>query len=296
MTKARAMRELLARKELVVSPNVYDGYSAMLVAKMGFKAAATTGAGLSNARLGLPDIGLLSMKENVEARNPGENSSVTAAPPICVRLFTVSPVPSATPFITDLPIEPATVKSAAVVFRQTDIEVPEAWSQVACDVLAQKYFRRAGLPTRLKAVEENDVPSFLWRKVPDAEALAALPENERKTGEISAKQVFHRLAGTWAYWGWKGGYFDTEDDAHAFYDEMCHMLAAQKAAPNSLACGMLKVSMSAGSLLCHLRAVSSSRRKMRSIQRPCAAVAEPFCQRTPNRVVAGSTDSISLPR
>ena len=67
MTKARAMRELLARKELVVSPNVYDGYSAMLVAKMGFKAAATTGAGLSNARLGLPDIGLLSMKENVEA-------------------------------------------------------------------------------------------------------------------------------------------------------------------------------------------------------------------------------------
>ena len=67
MTKARAMRELLAQKELVVSPNVYDGYSAMLVAKMGFKAAATTGAGLSNARLGLPDIGLLSMKENVEA-------------------------------------------------------------------------------------------------------------------------------------------------------------------------------------------------------------------------------------
>lgn len=67
MTKARAMRELLAQKELVVSPNVYDGFSAMLVARMGFKAAATTGAGLSNARLGLPDIGLLSMKENVEA-------------------------------------------------------------------------------------------------------------------------------------------------------------------------------------------------------------------------------------
>src|SRR6185436_13357443 len=46
-------------------------------------------------------------------------------------------------------------------------------------------------------------------------------------------QVFHRLAGTWTYWGWKGGYFDAEDDARAFYDEMCHMLAAQKAAPNS---------------------------------------------------------------
>ena len=50
---------------------------------------------------------------------------------------------------------------------------------------------------------------------------------------MSAKQVFHRLAGTWTYWGWKGGYFDAEDDARAFYDEMCHMLATQKAAPNS---------------------------------------------------------------
>jgi ribonucleoside-diphosphate reductase alpha chain len=121
----------------------------------------------------------------------------------------------------------------SVVFRQSDIEVPEAWSQVACDVMAQKYFRRAGLAARLKKVEENDVPSFLWRSVPDTEALAALPDSGRKTGETSAKQVFHRLAGTWAYWGWKGGYFDSEGDARAFYDEMCHMLAAQKAAPNS---------------------------------------------------------------
>src|SRR5205085_2639963 len=53
------------------------------------------------------------------------------------------------------------------------------------------------------------------------------------TGEKSAKQVFDRLAGTWAYWGWKGGYFDGESDAQAFYDELCHMLATQKCAPNS---------------------------------------------------------------
>jgi ribonucleoside-diphosphate reductase alpha chain len=119
----------------------------------------------------------------------------------------------------------------SVVFRQTDIEVPESWSQVATDVMAQKYFRRAGVPTRLKAVEENDVPSFLWRQVPDTDAL---PQGEKKTtGETSVKQVFHRLAGTWTYWGWKGGYFDSDADAHAFYDEMCHMLATQKAAPNS---------------------------------------------------------------
>jgi ribonucleoside-diphosphate reductase alpha chain len=112
----------------------------------------------------------------------------------------------------------------SVVFRQTDIEVPEEWSQVACDVLAQKYFRKAGIPTRLKAVPEEGVPEFLWRKT---------AEGAETTGENSAKQVFDRLAGTWAYWGWKGGYFDGEADAKAFYDEMCHMLATQKAAPNS---------------------------------------------------------------
>ena len=122
----------------------------------------------------------------------------------------------------------------SIVFRHEGIEIPEAWSQVACDVMAQKYFRRAGLAVCLKRVEENDVPPFLWRHVPHEEALAGLPEAVKKTtGEASAKQVFHRLAGTWAYWGWKGGYFDAEEDARAFYDEMCHMLASQKAAPNS---------------------------------------------------------------
>ena len=87
------------------------------------------------------------------------------------------------------------------------------WSQVASDVLAQKYFRKAGVPARLKKVEEETVPSLLWRSVADEEALAALPEKERMIGEHSAKQVFDRLAGTWTYWGWKGGYFDGEDDA-----------------------------------------------------------------------------------
>ncbi len=99
----------------------------------------------------------------------------------------------------------------SVVFSLDDIEVPAAFSQVAADVLAQKYFRKAGVPARLKKVEENDVPSFLWRSVPDETALAALPESERTGSEISAKQVFDRLAGTWTYWGWKGGYFRSED-------------------------------------------------------------------------------------
>ena len=67
----------------------------------------------------------------------------------------------------------------------------------------------------------------------DEAAQAALPVGERTTGEHSARQVFHRLAGTWTYWGWKGGYFDTEQDVRAYYDEMCFMLANQMAAPNS---------------------------------------------------------------
>src|SRR5690606_34020994 len=92
-----------------------------------------------------------------------------------------------------------------VVFRNDQVEVPEGWSQVASDVLAQKYFRKAGVPARLKTVRERGVPAFLWRSVADDEALAKLPKEQRFTGETSAKQVFDRLAGAWAYWGWKGG-------------------------------------------------------------------------------------------
>ncbi len=120
-----------------------------------------------------------------------------------------------------------------IVFRAENIEVPEQFSQVAADILAQKYFRKAGVPAKLVKVEENDVPSFLWRSAPDEKALKKLPEEERYAGETSAKQVYHRLAGTWTYWGWKGGYFSSEEDARVYYDEMCAMLALQMAAPNS---------------------------------------------------------------
>ncbi|MGH7029888.1 MAG: vitamin B12-dependent ribonucleotide reductase, partial [Stellaceae bacterium] len=121
----------------------------------------------------------------------------------------------------------------SVVFQAEAIEVPAEWSQVACDILAQKYFRKAGVPARLAPVAEDGVPPWLWRRTADAAALAGLPESERYGGETGARQVFDRMAGTWAYWGWKGGYFDTEEDACAFYDEVRLMLARQVGAPNS---------------------------------------------------------------
>src|ERR1700720_832278 len=121
----------------------------------------------------------------------------------------------------------------SVVFRLENVEVPEFWSQVASDVLAQKYFRKAGVAARLKKGEEETVPSWLWRAVPDTAALADLPEAERYVSDLSAKQVFDRLSGCWTYWGWKGGYFSSEDDARAFYDELRYMLAKQMVAPNS---------------------------------------------------------------
>src|SRR5436305_1118910 len=111
----------------------------------------------------------------------------------------------------------------SVVFRLENIQVPASWSQVAADIIAQKYFRKAGVARALKKVEENSVPSWLWRSVPDEKALAKLPENERYGSETDSREVFDRLAGTWTYWGWKGGYFDTEEDARAFFEELAFM-------------------------------------------------------------------------
>ncbi len=113
----------------------------------------------------------------------------------------------------------------SVVHRRDDIEAPADWSQTAVDILAQKYFRKAGVPEVTEPVPEDGVPEWLWRRraVPDS------PEH----GERSAREVFDRLAGTWTYWGWKGGCFDGEADARAFRDELGSMLARQIAAPNS---------------------------------------------------------------
>ena len=121
----------------------------------------------------------------------------------------------------------------SIVFRMEDVYVPSQWSQVATDIIAQKYFRKAGVPKLLKKVREKGVPAWLQASKSDSDKLEQLPEKERYSSETDARQVFHRLAGNWTYWGWQANYFDSEEDAKAFYDEMTYMLANQMAAPNS---------------------------------------------------------------
>ncbi|HJY64249.1 MAG TPA: vitamin B12-dependent ribonucleotide reductase, partial [Ignavibacteria bacterium] len=121
----------------------------------------------------------------------------------------------------------------SIVFEMIDINVPKHWSQVAADILAQKYFRKAGVPKSMKKIHEEGIPHWLQRSEADLTSMKDVPEIERYTSETDSKQVFNRLAGCWTYWGWKYGYFDTENDALNFYNEHCYMLAMQMAAPNS---------------------------------------------------------------
>lgn len=117
-----------------------------------------------------------------------------------------------------------------------EFQAPKAWSQTACDILAQKYFRKAGVPAATvttKDKSEADVPDWLKPRLADHTKLDSLPKKKRFGGESDARQVFDRMAGCWTYWGWKGGYFDREEDAQSYYDEMRYMLATQMGAPNS---------------------------------------------------------------
>ena len=105
----------------------------------------------------------------------------------------------------------------STVFEMNDAQVPRAWSQLATDIMVSKYFRKAGVPQ----TDEND-------------QLQKDENGDVVTGaERSVRQVIHRLAGCWRHWGQEHGYFDTDEDAEAFYDELCHMLLHQMAAPNS---------------------------------------------------------------
>jgi ribonucleoside-diphosphate reductase alpha chain len=95
--------------------------------------------------------------------------------------------------------------SGEVVFEMTNVEVPKQWSQIATDILAQKYFRKAGVPQ------------------PDG-SLGR---------ETSAKQVAHRMANCWRVWGERYSYFASEKDAQVFYEELVYSILNQMCVPNS---------------------------------------------------------------
>ena len=139
----------------------------------------------------------------------------------------------------------------SVVFEMPDAEVPKTWSQLATDIMVSKYFRKAGVPqdggpnglashdfsggTGILPVREGDEASDTGQ---------TLGGNGTRTGqrpmppvemgpEKSARQVIHRLAGCWRHWGETHNYFDTPEDAQAFYDEIVYMMVHQMCAPNS---------------------------------------------------------------
>ncbi|MDQ3022838.1 MAG: vitamin B12-dependent ribonucleotide reductase [bacterium] len=105
----------------------------------------------------------------------------------------------------------------SIVFEMRGAEVPAKWSQLASDIMVSKYFRRAGVPQ----FDDSGKPLLDTRG------------NHVLGSEFSVRQVVHRLAGCWRYWGEQHGYFDTAEDAEAFYDELCYTMLLQMAAPNS---------------------------------------------------------------
>lgn len=111
------------------------------------------------------------------------------------------------------------------IIFEDDIEVPEFWSINAVNIFANKYLRKRGVPKQSVKVFEAGLPEWLQRCVP-------APETEFTT-EISAKQVIHRIVGAWTYWGWKGKYFDNEEEAKIFFDELQYAMLHQICFPNS---------------------------------------------------------------
>ncbi len=105
----------------------------------------------------------------------------------------------------------------SVVFEMNDAEIPRQWSQLATDIMVSKYFRKAGVPQL------------------DAAGKPKLDESGKpiKGPEKSVRQVINRLAGCWRHWGETHNYFNTTEDAQAFYDELSYMLLTQMCAPNS---------------------------------------------------------------
>jgi ribonucleoside-diphosphate reductase alpha chain len=125
-----------------------------------------------------------------------------------------------------------------VIFHQDNVVVPTQWSQIATDILAQKYFRKRGVPAAAAMAAAVPVgggasAATVFPSGKAAGSSSATAQESATRGESDARQVFHRLAYTWMDWGRRYKYFSSEEDAQTFYDEMCLMLARQMGAPNS---------------------------------------------------------------
>ncbi|MCH2637476.1 MAG: adenosylcobalamin-dependent ribonucleoside-diphosphate reductase [Candidatus Thalassarchaeum sp.] len=121
----------------------------------------------------------------------------------------------------------------SIAFEIENVALPSGYEGVPGKICAQKYMRKAGVPMAIRKVPEDGVPSWLQRSVPDEEKLQKMDADDRYGCESDGRQLFRRLAGTWTYWGWKSGYFASEGDARAYYDEMVFLIASQRSAPNS---------------------------------------------------------------
>jgi ribonucleoside-diphosphate reductase alpha chain len=134
-----------------------------------------------------------------------------------------------------------------ILFSQDNVIVPSSWSQIATDIIAQKYFRKTGVPVDKEFEWFNYLTSTV-RKVSVDTCCDPLSQSENikyivgtplnmtnkfNGGEYDARQVFHRLAYTWTVWGKRENIFNKDSDADIFYEEVLYMLSHQMAAPNS---------------------------------------------------------------
>ena len=144
----------------------------------------------------------------------------------------------------------------SVVFEMPDAEVPKTWSQLATDIMVSKYFRKAGVPqdggpnglpvpgyegnasTSSDHLDEvsSESSDLYYPSLPvgsHSDEEGGTHQEVETVPEKSARQVIHRLAGCWRHWGETHNYFDTPEDAQAFYDELVYMMVHQMCAPNS---------------------------------------------------------------
>jgi ribonucleoside-diphosphate reductase alpha chain len=125
-----------------------------------------------------------------------------------------------------MPYNGVTFRNVSLPQNNLSIEVPEFWSEAACAIFVDRCLTHHLIPAKLKAIEEFDVPDWLWRHEAGANLTGASFKRE-----VSVRSVIDRIVGGKTYLGWKAGYFEAEADAHAYFDELRWMLCHQMASP-----------------------------------------------------------------